>query len=44
MKETQGRPLPLGTTMIGNIVNFSVAVPQENHRSLNTITGLGEKL
>ncbi len=29
MKEIQGRPLPLGTTMIGNTVNFSVAVPQE---------------
>lgn len=29
MKEIQGRPLPLGTTMIGSTVNFSVAVPQE---------------
>ena len=34
MKETQGRPLPLGTTMIGNIVNFSVAVPQEKECQL----------
>lgn len=34
MKEIQGRPLPLGTTMIGNTVNFSVAVPQEKECQL----------
>ena len=34
MKEIQGRPLPLGTTMIGSIVNFSVAVPQEKECQL----------
>lgn len=34
MKEIQGRPLPLGTTMIGNAVNFSVAVPQEKECQL----------
>ena len=34
MKEIQGRPLPLGTTMIGEVVNFSVAVPQEKECQL----------
>ncbi len=34
MKEIQGRPLPLGTTMIGTAVNFSVAVPQEKECQL----------
>ena len=34
MKEIQGRPLPLGVTMIGNTMNFSVAVPQEKECQL----------
>ena len=34
MKEIQGRPLPLGITMIGTAVNFSVAVPQEKECQL----------
>ncbi len=34
MKEIQGRPLPLGTTMIGTTVNFSVAAPQEKRCQL----------